>query len=369
MVRPDEHVRSTGSVEDRASSGCTVPAGESPVPVSADAPGSRPHGEHESARPRAGCRKPGVMPRERSSGPQREVNVEQASLNLHPKGDWERRAHHVRAKAKHSTPESDRVLGLPGVLAAARCEGMVRNRREPSRRSASDEATRISVGRKSEACRAAVRGGGSTDEGADNALEGSTPALVGRVDAGKCEGMTERSNNPQEKVRELQRTLWRCAKRSRSRRFHALYDRICRGDVLREAWRRVRENRGGAGIDGQTIDAISDRVESWLAGIQADLRAGEYRPQPVRRRYIPKSDGQQRPLGIPTVRDRVVQMAAKLVIEPIFETDFRECSYGFRPKRNATQALEVIRQNGNRGYNFVVDADIRGYLTASIRSN
>jgi RNA-directed DNA polymerase len=175
--------------------------------------------------------------------------------------------------------------------------------------------------------------------------------------------MAARPNNPEEKVRELQRTLWRCAKRSESRRFHALYDRICRGDVLREAWKRVRANRGAAGIDGETIAAIAESgVEAWLTGIEAELRAGEYRPRPVRRRYIPKSDGRERPLGIPTVRDRVVQMATKLVIEPIFEADFRECSYGFRPKRSALQALEVIRESGNRGCNFVVDADIRGFF-------
>jgi group II intron reverse transcriptase/maturase len=175
--------------------------------------------------------------------------------------------------------------------------------------------------------------------------------------------MTARSNDPIEKVRELQRTLWRCAKRNKRRRFHALYDRICRGDVLREAWKRVRANRGAAGIDGESIATIVESgIEAWLAGIEAELRAGEYRPRPVRRRYIPKSDGRQRPLGIPTVKDRVVQMAAKLVIEPIFEADFRECSYGFRPKRSAVQALEVIREHANRGYNFVIDADIRSFF-------
>jgi len=171
------------------------------------------------------------------------------------------------------------------------------------------------------------------------------------------------TNTPNEKVRQLQRKLYVCAKQSKTRRFHALYDRIYRSDVLWEAWRRVRSNRGAAGVDGETIDAIEERgVEKFLAEIQAEARAGRYRPSPVKRRYIPKADGKQRPLGIPTVRDRVVQMAAKLVIEPIFEADFHDSSYGFRPKRSATQALEAIRKAGNRGLNFVVDADIEGYF-------
>jgi RNA-directed DNA polymerase len=175
--------------------------------------------------------------------------------------------------------------------------------------------------------------------------------------------MPETANTPRGKVRQLQRQLYVCAKRSRTRRFHALYDRIYRGDVLWEAWRRVRSNGGAAGVDAETIRAIEERgVGEFLTEIAAALRAGRYRPSPVKRRYIPKADGKQRPLGIPTVRDRVVQMATKLVIEPIFEADFQPCSYGFRPKRSATQALEAIREAGNRGLNFVVDADIQGYF-------
>jgi RNA-directed DNA polymerase len=177
--------------------------------------------------------------------------------------------------------------------------------------------------------------------------------------------MPETANTPKEKVRELQRKLYVCAKRSKTRRFHALYDRIYRSDVLREAWRRVRSKGGAAGIDAETIQAIENRgVEEFLTEIAAVLRAGQYRPSPVKRRYIPKADGKQRPLGIPTVRDRVVQMAAKIVIEPIFEADFQASSYGFRPKKSATQALEAIRVAGNQGYNFVVDADIQAYFGA-----
>jgi len=175
--------------------------------------------------------------------------------------------------------------------------------------------------------------------------------------------MPETAKIPVDKVRQLQRKLYVCAKQSRTRRFHALYDRIHRSDVLWEAWRRVRSNGGAAGVDAETIQAIEQSAgEKFLAEIQATLRAGRYRPSPVKRRYIPKADGKQRPLGIPTVRDRVVQMAAKLVMEPIFEADFHEGSYGFRPKRSAQQALEAIRVAGNQGHNFVVDADIQGYF-------
>lgn len=180
--------------------------------------------------------------------------------------------------------------------------------------------------------------------------------------------MTVRSNHPggrgsTDKVRQLQRRLWKAAKQQSGRRFHALYDRIYRHDVLWEAWRRVKRNRGAAGIDAMTLAGVEQMgVEAFLEDLGVRLRAGTYRPAAVRRRYIPKGNGGQRPLGIPTVRDRVAQMAATLVLEPIFEADFLPCSYGFRPKRSATQALETLRTRGARGGNHVLDADIRDYF-------
>lgn len=180
---------------------------------------------------------------------------------------------------------------------------------------------------------------------------------------GKREGMTARSNHPIDKVRELQRKLFIAAKRSPKRRFHALFDRIWRGDVLLEAWRRVRANKGAAGIDGETLAEIERQgVTEFLLDLRERLKSRRYRPQPVLRRYIPKPDGRRRPLGIPTVRDRVAQMAAKLVLEPLFEADFKECSFGYRPKRSATGALERIRITGGRGNDFVVDGDIKGFF-------
>ena len=204
----------------------------------------------------------------------------------------------------------------------------------------------------------------------NNAAGGKGPC-GGRADvAGKRERMTGRTGSndsgglvPRAKVRQLQRQLWAAAKRAPGRRFHALYDHIHRSDVLWEAWRRVRANRGAAGVDRQSIGGVEQYgVERFLEELRSLLRAGEYRAQVVRRRYIPKADGRQRPLGIPTVRDRVAQMAAKLVLEPVFEADFLPCSYGFRPRRSATMALEELRKLGAKGGHYVLDADIRDYF-------
>jgi group II intron reverse transcriptase/maturase len=165
---------------------------------------------------------------------------------------------------------------------------------------------------------------------------------------------------PATNVQRLQRRLYVAAKQNPERCFHALYDRIYRIDVLWEAWRQVKANKGAAGVDAMTIAAVVEYGEErFLSEIRDVLREGEYRPAPVLRRYIPKADGRKRPLGIPTVRDRVVQAATKIVLEPIFEAGFRECSYGFRPKRSATGALEQLRK---LALNHVLDADIRDYF-------
>lgn len=161
-------------------------------------------------------------------------------------------------------------------------------------------------------------------------------------------------------VRELQRKLWVAAKRSPGRRFHALFDRIFRSDVLLEAWRRVQKNKGAAGVDAQTLAAVQEYgAERLLAELQRDLRQGVYRPRPVRRVEIPKPKGGVRPLGIPTVKDRIVQQAARIVLEPIFEADFLDVSFGFRPRRSATDAKEVLRCSFIDGHRYVFEADIR----------
>ncbi len=181
--------------------------------------------------------------------------------------------------------------------------------------------------------------------------------------AGNSRSNSPGGRRPIDNVRRLQRRLCAAAKRSPGRRFHALYDRIYRSDVLWEAWKRVKRNKGAAGVDAQTLADVREYGEErFIEELQAVLRAGGYRPQAVRRCYIPKADGKKRPLGIPTVRDRVVQAATKLVLEPIFEADFRDCSYGFRPGRSATKALEKLRVEGSRGGNHVLDADIRDFF-------
>jgi RNA-directed DNA polymerase len=165
-------------------------------------------------------------------------------------------------------------------------------------------------------------------------------------------------------IRILQRKLYTKAKQEPVYRFYALYDKIWRADVLAYAYRLVRANKGSPGIDGITFEAIEEKdgIETFLLDIAQDLKGKTYLPAPVRRVMIPKKDGSMRPLGIPTIRDRVAQMAVKLIIEPIFEADFCDNSYGFRPKRSAHQAIDDIKVKLHHGYTNVIDADLSKYF-------
>jgi RNA-directed DNA polymerase len=165
------------------------------------------------------------------------------------------------------------------------------------------------------------------------------------------------------RVEDFRRKLYLSAKANPERSYASLYDKVCRPDVLREAWRRVSSNDGASGVDGVSIRRIrEDGVEAYLEELGTSLRERRYRPDRIKRVYIPKPDGRERPLGIPTVTDRVVQMAVKLVIEPLFEADFLDCSYGFRPGRSQHQAMKAIDKYLYRGYRWVVDVDLKSYF-------
>ena len=303
---------------------------------------------------------------ERARGPQHEVNLA-ASTDEQPGS----RAAHVTAKATTDAQEPERAAGPGGVRRAARVQGVARNTGGPSRQPESGQGGSYKPKAKTRADERESEGIVVPQRAVGQNAAGGKGPYGGQTDrGGKREGMAGRTgpNDPHErklvdKVRQLQRRLWAAAKRAPKRRFHALYDRIYRGDVLWEAWKRVRRNRGASGLDGQTLAGVEQYgVERFVEELGAKLRSGEYRPQAVKRRYISKAGGGQRPLGIPTVRDRVVQMAAKLVLEPIFEADFLPCSYGFRPKRGAEMALETLRKRGAKGGHHVLDADIRDYF-------
>ena len=165
------------------------------------------------------------------------------------------------------------------------------------------------------------------------------------------------------RIRTLQRKLYLKAKAEPVCRFYLLYDKIHREDILAHAYQLAKANGGAPGVDGQTFREIeSNGLEKWLVGIREELRAKTYQPQPVRRVMIPKPGGGERPLGIPTIRDRVVQTAAKLVLEPIFEADFDPNAFGYRPKRSAQDAIRKVHQLLCSGYTDVVDADLSKYF-------
>jgi RNA-directed DNA polymerase len=357
---------------------CAIPTGESPVPVGVGAPGSRPQVVEGDLCARAGRQKP-VRRRESRSGeqargPQHEVKPA-ASTDLQPAG----RAAHVTAKATSPERVPKRADGCGGVRGAARVQGVERNTRDPSARPESGQASSYKPRAKSNRAQRESEGivvlqakvqAEATKAVGHNAAGGKGPCGGHGAGAGKRKGMAGQTgpndpggDEPHDNVRQLQRQLWAAAKRAPGRRFHALYDQMCRADILHEAWRRVRRNRGAAGIDRVSIGGVEQYgVERFLQELGEVLRVGEYGARVVRRAYIPKADGGKRPLGIPTVQDRVVQMAAKLVLEPIFEADFAPCSYGFRPRRSATMALERLRQLGARGADHVLDADIEDYF-------
>ena len=369
MVRRDDDGGPDGQPIGKLSSRCDDPAGASPVSVSAEAPSSRPAAEGETPTAEAGFRKRAsqheLISEKQARGPQHQVKPAASTEE-----QSESRAGHVAAKATSASRASERDDDLGGVRGAARVQGPSRNTRDPSAQPSSwlGDATRPSAK------------GGIAQRKSDGVI---VPAMVaphnatggkgherGCVDGeGKREGMTGRTGSnsperrrPRDKVRELQRRLWAAAKQSPERRFHALYDRLWRSDVLDEAWKRVKQNRGSAGLDAQTIAEVEQYgAQCFIEELSHVLRAGEYRPSATLRRYISKADGKQRPLGIPTVRDRVVQMAAKLVLEPIFEADFLPCSYGYRPKRSQLMALETLRKLGYQ-HHHVLDADIRDYF-------
>jgi len=169
-----------------------------------------------------------------------------------------------------------------------------------------------------------------------------------------------------DRIRTFQRKLYFKAKAEPDFRFYLLYDKIYREDILRYAYRSAKANGGGAGVDGITFGMIESKgLDEWLSGIREELKAKTYKPQPVRRVMIPKPGGKYRPLGIPTIRDRVIQTAAKLVIEPIFEADLEPNVYGYRPKRSALNAIQEVHERLCQGYTDVVDADLSKYLETS----
>lgn len=214
-----------------------------------------------------------------------------------------------------------------------------------------------------------VGGGHSTGDRKDNRTlqEGRSPALVGVYSDEEgpvtAKGQSARAQRTRRKVQVLQNKLYRAAKKDLRRTFGILYDKVCLWEVLWTSWIRVQKNKGAPGVDGRTILAIKKAGEvQFIREIQQELLGKKYRPQPIKRVFICKQNGKLRPLGVPVVKDRVVQGAVKLILEPIFEANFMEESYGFRPKRSCQQALRSIRKWVTYGYSTVIDADIASYF-------
>lgn len=226
--------------------------------------------------------------------------------------------------------------------------------------------------------RQGVGGGHSTEETRDNRVEGRAATSTARSKRGKAAGLPPRGKaQPRRKrrrrkapqrlnnARKLQRALYRVAKSQPERRLTLLYDKVCRHDILQEAWQRVKSNRGAAGVDRESIEEVCEYGEERFVNELHDaLQSETYRVSAIRRVFIekPGQPGRERPLGIPTVRDRVVQMAVKLVIEPLFEADFLPCSFGFRPKQTPRKALSEIVKWLKAGYVFVVDLDLQSFF-------
>ena len=223
-----------------------------------------------------------------------------------------------------------------------------------------------------------VGGGRSTVEPRENRGEGRAATSINRPKLGKAAGLPPQGKAPPrpnrakrkaparlDNARKLQRTLYRVAKQQPERRFTLLYDKVCRQDILQEAWRRVKSNKGAAGVDDVDIDEVREYGEArFLGEIEQELRNGSYRVSLVRRVHIdkPGQPGKTRPLGIPTVKDRTIQMAVKLVIEALFEADFVPCSFGFRPEKTPRMALSIIAEKTQAGYTHVVDVDLKSYF-------